>query len=58
MTIQSRERRFGDNPSIEYNQNRYGRTRAVDRDGQGGGLSGEVESKDFGLGALPVAQAV
>ena len=36
----------------------YGRTHTVDRYGQGGGLSSQVESKDFGLGALPVAQTI
>ena len=49
---------LGNRWATEYNQIRYGRTHTVDRDGQGGGLSGEVESKDFGLGARPVAETI
>jgi hypothetical protein len=51
-------KRFGNHPAAEYNQIPYGRTHTVDRDGQGSGLSGQVESKDFGLGARPVAETI
>ncbi len=51
-------RAFWNCAAAAYNQMPYGRTHAADRDGQGSGLSGQVESKYFGLGARQVAETI